>query len=630
MTPLQANLHAFAEADPDLDLDLDLSKEEAEDEYCHGGYHPARVGDVYGDNDQYRIVRKLGWGHFSTVWLAFDSSANRYVALKIIKLSEKYREAAIDEIRVLRRASKGSDQHPGKKHVVQLLDYFLIRGPNGKHVCMVLELLGENMLSLIYKFRDLYKTYRHQELGTTPEEVPDLSFTLGEMPSVASLKEVFHDFYGGLPIPLVQRVLRQVLLGLDYLHRECGLIHTDLKPENILVEIRNVDRVVELVRTEDRARRALSSKGLTIVTSELKTESRSTATTPVRLLRPLPLPILRRSSVWLCCNEEMQPSSACSVESMNDQLAQMSVSGLESPQSSVERKREPGPFLETLEELDQHINVKIADLGNSCYVDQHFTERIQTREYRCPEVLVEAEWGCSLDLWSAGCLFFELITGRFAFRVKLRLCQKRNAEHLMQIILMLVDEEDFERQKAWYDYYDKWFFDEDGVFVEQPLSEIPEAAPEGFDLKKFTQVLQADFYNTKGNKCGPFIFPYELYKKLRWGRHYFNNIVTRVVIGGSHKRVSFLPMELILHDKYNVPKAEALEIGDFLRRMLEIHPKYREDAGGLSNHPWVLKEGETDLVDVPLGSCGEGIVGWCHEATENAEESESSLEDEGN
>lgn len=27
----------------------------------------------------------------------------------------------------------------------------------------------------------------------------------------------------------------QVLLGLDYIHRRCGIIHTDLKPENVML-----------------------------------------------------------------------------------------------------------------------------------------------------------------------------------------------------------------------------------------------------------------------------------------------------------------------------------------------------------------------------------------------------------
>ena len=36
-----------------------------------GGYHPVEIGDVY--NRHYSIVRKLGWGHFSTVWLSWNS-----------------------------------------------------------------------------------------------------------------------------------------------------------------------------------------------------------------------------------------------------------------------------------------------------------------------------------------------------------------------------------------------------------------------------------------------------------------------------------------------------------------------------------------------------------------------------
>jgi hypothetical protein len=38
-------------------------------------------------------------------------------------------------------------------HVVELLEHFVVRGPNGKHVCMVFEVLGCNLLSIIRQTR---------------------------------------------------------------------------------------------------------------------------------------------------------------------------------------------------------------------------------------------------------------------------------------------------------------------------------------------------------------------------------------------------------------------------------------------------------------------------------------------
>lgn len=46
--------------------------EEDLEDYRPGGYHPINIGDDF-NNGRYVIVRKLGWGHFSTVWLARDN-----------------------------------------------------------------------------------------------------------------------------------------------------------------------------------------------------------------------------------------------------------------------------------------------------------------------------------------------------------------------------------------------------------------------------------------------------------------------------------------------------------------------------------------------------------------------------
>ena len=46
--------------------------EEAMDWYRKGGYHAVRVGDQFAGG-RYIAQRKLGWGQFSTVWLAYDT-----------------------------------------------------------------------------------------------------------------------------------------------------------------------------------------------------------------------------------------------------------------------------------------------------------------------------------------------------------------------------------------------------------------------------------------------------------------------------------------------------------------------------------------------------------------------------
>lgn len=61
------------------------------------------------------------------------------------------------------------------------------------------------------------------------------------------------------------------------------------------------------------------------------------------------------------------------------------------------------------------ITVKIADLGNACWEDHHFTNDIQTRQYRSPEVILGAKWGPSTDVWSVACMTFELITSDYLF-----------------------------------------------------------------------------------------------------------------------------------------------------------------------------------------------------------------------
>ncbi|XP_048863296.1 SRSF protein kinase 2-like isoform X1 [Brienomyrus brachyistius] len=173
---------------------LGSDDEEQEDpaDYCKGGYHPVKIGDLF--NGRYHVIRKLGWGHFSTVWLCLDIQGKRFVAMKVVKSAQHYTETALDEIKLLRCVRESDPSDSNKDMVVQLIDDFKISGVNGTHVCMVFEVLGHHLLKWIIKSN-----------------------------------------YQGLPLPCVKSIIRQVLQGLDYLHRKCKIIHTDIKPENILM-----------------------------------------------------------------------------------------------------------------------------------------------------------------------------------------------------------------------------------------------------------------------------------------------------------------------------------------------------------------------------------------------------------
>ena len=87
--------------------DCAYSDFEGHEGYKRGGYHPVHVGEVY--NGRYVVERKLGWGHFSTVWLCLDRTTGEHVAMKVQKSADHYMEAAVDEIAILQKVAAAAD-----------------------------------------------------------------------------------------------------------------------------------------------------------------------------------------------------------------------------------------------------------------------------------------------------------------------------------------------------------------------------------------------------------------------------------------------------------------------------------------------------------------------------------------
>ncbi|OAX80213.1 hypothetical protein ACJ72_05460 [Emergomyces africanus] len=145
--------------------------------YRQGGYHPVALGECLKAG-RYKVLHKLGWGGYSTVWAARDQRLYKiiYVAIKI-SVAERNHDEETRELQTMRELAT---HHLCLKHTVHMLDDFDLKGPNGSHKCLVYELLGPNIPDII-----------------------DVHFPDGRLPG-----------------KLAKVIAKQSLIGLDSLHQQ--------------------------------------------------------------------------------------------------------------------------------------------------------------------------------------------------------------------------------------------------------------------------------------------------------------------------------------------------------------------------------------------------------------------------
>ncbi|KAJ8986294.1 hypothetical protein NQ317_010006 [Molorchus minor] len=327
--------------------------QEDESEYDAGGYMPANIGDIL--KNQYKVCRKLGWGHFSTVWLCRNllDDGPTYVALKICKSAHMFAAVAQDEIRLLRETRSIDPNHPGYKYIVQMVDTFRLISVNGIHTAISMEIMGPSLLHLLIQsdFRG-YSNRRCQKNNNS---------------------------------------------GLTYLHDACRIIHTDIKPENILIKV-DQNYIRSMIGKTDRF-------------TELGQE--------------MPRSYDRDADIKYTDEDILSKFEELRGQSYPHDKFLIELTTF--------RERHSEPRLTSPMWVSPNIEIKIADLGNACWEHHHFSSEIQTRQYRALEVILGAGYSFPADIWSTGCMAFELATGEMLFSPKGDRNPTANMDHLCLI-----------------------------------------------------------------------------------------------------------------------------------------------------------------------------------------------------
>ena len=137
----------------------------------------------------YILIKKIGSGVYSTVWMVYEYIQKKFYALKIE--NEDDFDYGIDEIKLLKNISTFKN-----KYINNMIDSFVYKENKIKYFCIVFDLLAGDLYSIIKKGK----------------------------------------YTEGLPLPIVKKISYQLLNAIDCIHNKVNILHTDIKPENILIK----------------------------------------------------------------------------------------------------------------------------------------------------------------------------------------------------------------------------------------------------------------------------------------------------------------------------------------------------------------------------------------------------------
>jgi len=226
-------------------------------------------------------------------------------------------------------------------------------------------------------------------------------------------------YQDGLTVEQVKKIMYQLLTSLKYLHQKMKIYHADIKTDNILLRGYNDfdEKMMEQYLKLD------FMKNYTDAKNAIWLEKGQTLDSIDNMKKEEKLKIRKVVHKVLC--EKLQ-------------------------YPNKEEKYNVNPNY-----VDK-CYISLSDFGAFCNEDEHYDEEFGTRYYRAPEIILMGNCGYPVDIWSAGCVFYELLTGRILFDPEKDSIRTRDAYHLYHINRHMGDFPIgfLKKTKHWKQYFD--------------------------------------------------------------------------------------------------------------------------------------------------------------------------------
>jgi serine/threonine-protein kinase SRPK3 len=131
---------------------------------------------------EYEVVRKLGYGLCSTVWLVKNKENDRHFAIKVLR-GECYGHIKhVFKREILEHLRDHDAFYPRHKHVAKLVDSFECEDPNSEHKTLALPVYGESLNTFPYMFEPCVPTSTFKRLIKQLFQAPDYAHSSGVNP----------------------------------------------------------------------------------------------------------------------------------------------------------------------------------------------------------------------------------------------------------------------------------------------------------------------------------------------------------------------------------------------------------------------------------------------------------------